>query len=286
MAEQDFPIWSNTDFPYACLIDIKRTETFRKIIKSTVKPGDIVIDIGAGTGILSLFAAEAGAKKVYSVEVDPLLTYYLRQTVTCSKYKDSIKVIEDDALQVDLPKNPNVIIAELVETGLIDEMQVPVMNELHKKGIIGPNTKVIPKSYQTFVELLNVEDIFYGHSIKAIKHTWPNYISNEGWYQYKVTPLTVKARVISLDLEAGINEVYVDKSLEFSPIRYDLPVNAVRISGVLGLIDGVELEDTNTINGKKIIAIPEHRITQNLPIKLHISYKMGGGLGSLRVELA
>jgi len=45
-------IWSNTDYPYACLLDVERTEAFRKAIQKVVKPGDIVVEVGAGTGIL------------------------------------------------------------------------------------------------------------------------------------------------------------------------------------------------------------------------------------------
>ena len=65
-----------------------------------------------------------------------------------SKFKDVIEVIEGNALEVNLPKNVDVVIAELIETGLMDEMQVPVMNDMHKQGIIGSKTKVIPQANQ------------------------------------------------------------------------------------------------------------------------------------------
>ena len=50
---RDSEIWSYTDFPYQCLLDYKRTTAFQAAIQSIVKPGDIVVDAGAGSGILS-----------------------------------------------------------------------------------------------------------------------------------------------------------------------------------------------------------------------------------------
>ena len=53
--------WSMTEGVFNCLIDTKRSIAFKKAIQKTVKVGDVVVDMGTGSGILAMFAAKAGA---------------------------------------------------------------------------------------------------------------------------------------------------------------------------------------------------------------------------------
>lgn len=127
-------IWSTSDFPYMCLKDRKRTEAFREAIRIAVKPGDTVVDVGAGSGILSFFAAGAGAKKVYAVEVDTLLAKFLRMSVSANHLDNVIQVVQSDIFQADLPEAVDVVVAEIIDTGLLEELQVPVLNDLLAAG--------------------------------------------------------------------------------------------------------------------------------------------------------
>ena len=135
-------IWANTDYPYQCLKDEIRTNAFRKAIHKVVKNGDIVLDVGSGSGILSFFAAEAGAKKVYAVEIEPTLAQQLRKSIELNNLSNVVEVIEGNIQKVDLLERIDVLIAEIIDTGLIDELQVPTLNRAtgpQSPGRITPN---------------------------------------------------------------------------------------------------------------------------------------------------
>ncbi len=55
--------YSSLNFHQNLLQDSVRTDSFRKAILNEVKKNDIVLDVGSGTGVLSFFAYQAGAKK-------------------------------------------------------------------------------------------------------------------------------------------------------------------------------------------------------------------------------
>jgi predicted RNA methylase len=95
--------FSHSEVPSLCLRDVERTRAFQAAIRRVVRPGDVVLDAGAGSGILSLFAASAGARKVYAVEVDAALCERLRDNAERNGFGDVIEVLCDDVRSVRLP---------------------------------------------------------------------------------------------------------------------------------------------------------------------------------------
>ncbi|HCB04478.1 MAG TPA: 50S ribosomal protein L11 methyltransferase [Nocardioides sp.] len=280
MSEQTGIIWSNTDYPYLCLVDRKRTLAFRAAIEAVVRPGDVVVEVGAGTGILSLFAAAAGASRVVAVEIDPVLARTLRETVSANGYDDVIDVVQGDALQVELPR-ADVVIGELVETGLLDEMQVAVMNGLHERGVIGTGTRLIPESYETSVQLAATDNTHFGFTILAPKHEWPYYAqAPDQWEHLRWTPVSERRTVCALDFTAGPVDPVVDVTVGFT-VEDGATANALVLSGVAGLTTGMTLGACNSFSGDKVLPLPDCRGE----VEVRLRYEMGEGLDNIAVSV-
>jgi protein arginine N-methyltransferase 1 len=278
-------VWSNTDFPYQCLLDFKRTSAFRAAIQGIVKPGDIVLDAGAGSGILSFFAAQAGAKKVYAVEVDPYLASCLGRSVRANNLSHIIEVVSEDIHSVQLPQSVDVFICEMMETGLMDEMQVTALNNLRERNIITARTRLIPFEYETFIELGFTDFNYYGYTVFVPKHNWPHYVDGgNGWL-----PTFFRARcrphlVDTFDFRHPIQPA-VDTTLAIK-IESDGFLNAVRISACAHLDNGLVLGATNALNGDKVLPIREVHLQEGQIVHARVKYQMGSGLASLLVTLS
>ena len=124
--------------------DEVRTMAFQRAIEAVVRPGDVVLDVGAGSGILSLFAARAGAARVYAVEATTVAVL-AESLAMANGFGDVVRVIRGDMMEVALPEHVDVIVSEWLGGFGIDEgMLVPVIGArdrwLKPGGVMIPST--------------------------------------------------------------------------------------------------------------------------------------------------
>jgi protein arginine N-methyltransferase 1 len=124
--------------------DRVRTDAFRRAIDSVVRPGDIVLDVGAGSGILSVFAARAGAARVYAVERTPIAVL-AHELAGANGVAEIVQVIHGDVTDIELPEQVDVIVSEWLGGFGIDEgMLAPVIAArdrwLKPRGVMIPHT--------------------------------------------------------------------------------------------------------------------------------------------------
>ncbi len=63
-----------------------------------VQAGDLVLDIGAGTGLVSLMLAQRGASKVVGVEIDHLASQQAIENVNLSPFSEIVQIVNENIL--------------------------------------------------------------------------------------------------------------------------------------------------------------------------------------------
>ena len=64
------------------VFDARRNAAYVRALEKLVTPDTVVLDLGAGLGVLGLYAARLGAKKVYLVEPEPVIEPVYSLSVT------------------------------------------------------------------------------------------------------------------------------------------------------------------------------------------------------------
>jgi type I protein arginine methyltransferase len=86
------------------LKDEVRTRTYQRAITENrhLFMDKVVLDVGCGTGILSMFAAQAGAKQVYAVDCSSIIEQ-ARKIVQKNGFEDKITLIRGKIEEIELP---------------------------------------------------------------------------------------------------------------------------------------------------------------------------------------
>lgn len=92
--------------------DTVRMDAYCRAIAAKVKPGAVVLDLGAGTGIASLLAVRAGAKRVHAVDPNPAI-WLLPELAAESGFADKIQVHNASSLEMEVPEPIDVLVSDL-----------------------------------------------------------------------------------------------------------------------------------------------------------------------------
>ncbi|CAD5116078.1 DgyrCDS5008 [Dimorphilus gyrociliatus] len=104
--------------------------------------GKVVADVGSGTGILAMWCAQAGAKRVYAIE--PNDNYNLLvENVKRNKLEDVIQAFHSTAEEVELPEKVDVIVSEVLGTALIGDAIFPFLVQARDK-FLKPDGVMLP----------------------------------------------------------------------------------------------------------------------------------------------
>jgi len=132
---------------FEMLNDDERADRYEKAIRQVVQPGHLVLDVGTGSGLLSLMAARAGADHVVACEAQPLVADVARRIIAAAGYGDRVSVVPkmstDLQVGVDLPRRADVLVTETVDCGLLGEGILPIM-EHARQHLLTENAVIVP----------------------------------------------------------------------------------------------------------------------------------------------
>lgn len=119
----------------------------------------LVLDIGTGTGLLSMMAVTAGADFCYAVEVFKPMAEAAVKIVEKNGFSDKIKVINKHSTEVtvgpdgDLPYRANILVTELFDTELIGEGALPSYEHAHKH-LVQEDCEAVPHRATVYAQLV------------------------------------------------------------------------------------------------------------------------------------
>ena len=154
-------------YHFNMLGDAARMDGFSAAIALAVRPGMKVLELGGGTGVLSWFAARAGAEVVWCVEKLPEMAAAARGALGANPGGERVVVVEADARAYLPPEPVDVVICEMLHTGLLREKQLEVIasfKQRYRQRFGGPLPRFVPDATLQAVQPVQQDFGYHGYT--------------------------------------------------------------------------------------------------------------------------
>lgn len=130
------------------LADFVRVDTYAAAISRHIKPGDVVIDLGTGTGILAFLAARQGAK-VYAIDHSDFI--HVAEQIAKHNGIDNIQFLKMNSRNFACPEKVDYILHEQIGDDLFDENMIVNLMDLKQRTLKDTGT-IFPGRFELFLE--------------------------------------------------------------------------------------------------------------------------------------
>jgi len=136
------------------LADRVRVDSYERGIRTHIRPGDVVVDLGTGTGILSMFAARV-ARKVYAIDHSAMID--VASHIARANGVTNIEFIRSNSRKFTPPEKVDVILHEQIGNDLFDENMVENVTDLRDR-ILKPGGRIVPDQFELYLEPVKLRD--------------------------------------------------------------------------------------------------------------------------------
>ncbi|XP_037686702.1 protein arginine N-methyltransferase 9 isoform X2 [Choloepus didactylus] len=164
--------WLVERWHFIMLNDTKRNMIYNAAIQKAVCSGSkSVLDIGAGTGILSMFAKKAGAHSVYACELSKTMYELACDVMAANKMEAGIKLLHMKSLDIEIPKHiperVSLVVTETVDAGLFGEGIVESLIHAWEHLLLQPKTKGEDVNCEKYGKVIPASAVVFGMAVEC-----------------------------------------------------------------------------------------------------------------------
>lgn len=195
---------------FGMMNDQDRNKPLRDAIVATVRPDDLVLDIGTGGGLTALWAARCGAY-VVSCEANPAVADLARRIVAANMLSHRITIVEGMSTDLrigpaGLPRPADVLTAEVFDCALIGEGALPALADARAR-LLAPDARLIPAAgtlWAQVVDSASLHELNHVHTVDGFDLSAFNAASTPGYFLQHVdghrhSPLTDPFELLRFD---------------------------------------------------------------------------------------
>jgi type II protein arginine methyltransferase len=195
------------------LNDEVRNAQYKRAIEAKFK-GRAVLDIGMGTGLLSMLAVRAGAEHVYGCEMNPAIAVIAKEIVQKNGEADRVTVVPrastDIRIGQDIPHQLDGLVTEIMDCGMVGEGLLTSVAHA-RTHLLKPGAKIVPERIGLNFRLIECADVhnnnFVGEVGDLDLSTFNRY-STKGYFPVRLETwdfryLSPKTLVLHYELEHG-----------------------------------------------------------------------------------
>jgi protein arginine N-methyltransferase 1 len=140
------------------IMDRIRTSAYQQALARAIKPGDVVVDLGAGTVLFTLHACRLGAKLVHAIEPNPIIQV-AREIVQANGFADRVAFHQAMSFDVELPQPADVVVTDPRGVLPLKERAIPTIIDARRR-LLKPGGVLIPQRDTIWAALVEAPTIY------------------------------------------------------------------------------------------------------------------------------
>ena len=187
--------------------DDPRNQAYKEALVKTINEDTRVLEIGSGSGLLAMLAAQSGTnKKVTTCEMTPVIASVAKEIIELNGFGKSVEVLakasKDISIGEDLTDKADLIVSEVISNEFLGEGVLDTVEDA-KKRLLAPGGRMIPESGCIMINLVGGEAI--GKKL---------YIGDV--LGFNLEPFNkIKPRKISIDQQMNSVELFTNDAVAF-----------------------------------------------------------------------